>query len=205
MTISLRTRRGCAIVATDTLHRLLIFVSLCQTSPLTARTLETLIRLSTAHAKARLSATVDERDAIAAEEILRFALFKEVVKPDSKSKRRKLRRGSDSDSDASSSEEDDEDEEENQGVQRMEMPKEKRGARKQPPRRTTSAPASSRGNSPVVERQRSQGPSNEEEEAMRMAEDEDESQETQTQTDTQTQTQDVAEQAEPASGLARAR
>ncbi|KAJ9093168.1 MCM DNA helicase complex subunit [Naganishia friedmannii] len=61
-----------------------------RTSPLTARTLETLIRLSTAHAKARLSTKVDERDAIAAEEILRFALFKEVLKPEKTRKRRKL-------------------------------------------------------------------------------------------------------------------
>ncbi|SNX83205.1 probable MCM3 - subunit of pre-replication complex [Melanopsichium pennsylvanicum] len=50
-----------------------------RTSPLTARTLETLIRLATAHAKSRLSAKVEERDAEAAEEILRFALFKEVL------------------------------------------------------------------------------------------------------------------------------
>lgn len=59
-----------------------------RTSPLTARTLETLIRLSTAHAKARLSASVDERDAMAAEEILRFALFKEVLKQTRRKKRR---------------------------------------------------------------------------------------------------------------------
>ena len=59
-----------------------------RTSPLTARTLETLIRLSTAHAKARLSAHVEERDAMAAEEILRYALFKEVLKPQRKKKRR---------------------------------------------------------------------------------------------------------------------
>ncbi|TIB92621.1 MCM-domain-containing protein [Wallemia mellicola] len=51
-----------------------------RTTPLTARTLETLIRLATGHAKSRLSQTVDEVDAQAAEEILRFALFKEVIK-----------------------------------------------------------------------------------------------------------------------------
>ncbi len=67
-------------------------LSRSQTSPLTARTLETLIRLSTAHAKARLSAKVDERDAMAAEEILRFALFKEVLKPERR-KKRKLNSG----------------------------------------------------------------------------------------------------------------
>ena len=59
-----------------------------RTAPLTARTLETLIRLATAHAKARLSPTVLERDAMAAEEILRYALFKEVVKAQKKKKRR---------------------------------------------------------------------------------------------------------------------
>ncbi|KAI5478455.1 minichromosome maintenance protein 3 [Pseudohyphozyma bogoriensis] len=58
-------------------------LSIAFTSPLTARTLETLIRLSTAHAKARLSTEVQEKDARAAGEILRFALFKEVVKPTS--------------------------------------------------------------------------------------------------------------------------
>lgn len=50
------------------------------TSPITVRTLETLIRLSTAHAKARLSSHVEEADVEVAEEILRFALFKEVSK-----------------------------------------------------------------------------------------------------------------------------
>ncbi|OLL24945.1 DNA replication licensing factor mcm3 isoform A [Neolecta irregularis DAH-3] len=59
-----------------------------KTSPMTARTLETLIRLSTAHAKARLSQTVEEKDARAAEEILRFALFKEVVVEDRRKRRR---------------------------------------------------------------------------------------------------------------------
>lgn len=62
-----------------------------KTSPLTARTLETLIRLATAHAKSRLSSKVDERDAEVAEEILRFALFKEVIRT-GKSKTNKKRR-----------------------------------------------------------------------------------------------------------------
>ncbi|WVO16414.1 hypothetical protein L204_104089 [Cryptococcus depauperatus] len=80
-----------------------------RTSPLTARTLETLIRLSTAHAKARLSSHVDERDAMAAEEILRFALFKEVIRLERR-KRRKINHGGeaveiDSDEDGESDEE----------------------------------------------------------------------------------------------------
>lgn len=80
-----------------------------KTSPMTARTLETLIRLATAHAKARLSHRVEERDAEAAESILRFALFKEVVE-DERKKRRKTTRGGDDDAmseDSSSSEDDD--------------------------------------------------------------------------------------------------
>lgn len=60
-----------------------------RTSPMTARTLETLIRLATAHAKSRLSHRVEVRDAEAAESILRFALFKELVE-DKRRKRRKV-------------------------------------------------------------------------------------------------------------------
>jgi DNA replication licensing factor MCM3 len=60
-----------------------------RTSPLTVRSLETIIRLATAHAKSRLSSRVEERDAIAAEGILRFALFKEIVEDSSRRKRRR--------------------------------------------------------------------------------------------------------------------
>jgi len=77
-----------------------------KTSPMTVRTLETLIRLATAHAKARLSNRVEERDAAAAEAILRFALFKEVVQDESRKKRRKTR-PVDADEDEDSSEGDD--------------------------------------------------------------------------------------------------
>ncbi|KAL8832564.1 MAG: hypothetical protein Q9191_000188 [Dirinaria sp. TL-2023a] len=80
-----------------------------KTSPMTARTLETLIRLATAHAKARLSHRVEEKDAEAAEAILRFALFKEVAE-DERTKRRKIRRSPASDDDSSGSEDDNEDE-----------------------------------------------------------------------------------------------
>ncbi|RFU24618.1 hypothetical protein B7463_g11715, partial [Scytalidium lignicola] len=80
-----------------------------KTSPMTVRTLETIIRLATAHAKSRLSNRVEERDALAAESILRFALFKEVFEDEKRSKRRKTRpledessgnESSDSDSDS---------------------------------------------------------------------------------------------------------
>lgn len=77
-----------------------------RTSPMTARTLETLIRLATAHAKARLSNRVDERDAIAAEDILRFALFKEIVE-DERRKRRRV--GTEATADSSDEEEEEED------------------------------------------------------------------------------------------------
>lgn len=73
-----------------------------RTSPITARTLETLIRLSTAHAKARLSNRVDEKDAKHAESILRFAMFKEVVEDE----RRKRRKVTSFDDDEESSDED---------------------------------------------------------------------------------------------------
>ncbi|KAI5779311.1 DNA replication licensing factor mcm3 [Geopyxis carbonaria] len=59
-----------------------------RTSPMTARTLETLIRLATAHAKARLSNRVEQKDAEIAEEILRFALFKEIVQTERRKRRR---------------------------------------------------------------------------------------------------------------------
>ncbi|XBW37872.1 hypothetical protein QEN19_003447 [Hanseniaspora menglaensis] len=50
-------------------------------SAVTARTLETLIRLSSAHAKLRLSHLVEEEDAIVARDLLRFTLLKNDAKP----------------------------------------------------------------------------------------------------------------------------
>ncbi|KAJ5477423.1 DNA replication licensing factor mcm3 [Penicillium diatomitis] len=70
-----------------------------RTSPITPRTLETLIRLSTAHAKARLSNRVEEKDAKHAEAILRFAMFKEIVE-DTRRKRRKVTSFEESDDDS---------------------------------------------------------------------------------------------------------
>jgi len=45
--------------------------------PITIRTYETLIRLSTAHAKLRLSKEVEVKDCMIAEGLLKFALFNE--------------------------------------------------------------------------------------------------------------------------------
>ena len=56
-----------------------------QSLPVTARTLETMIRLSTAHAKARQSETVDMEDATVAMDLLNFSLFavrKEEAEPE---------------------------------------------------------------------------------------------------------------------------
>ena len=52
-----------------------------RTLPVTARCLESLIRLSTAHAKLRLSNVVDDRDCVKALEIMSFALYGDDGQP----------------------------------------------------------------------------------------------------------------------------
>ena len=87
--------------------------------------METLIRLATAHAKARLSSSVERADAVEAEIILRFALFKEVPKRQRRKKRKlndgnAVRKGEGSGSDESESGESGD--EADQPNERMSMP-----------------------------------------------------------------------------------
>jgi DNA replication licensing factor MCM3 len=63
-----------------------------RTQPVTPRALETLIRLSTAHAKSRLSKVVEEEDADLAIQLVQFAYFKKVL---DKKGRKKGAEGSD--------------------------------------------------------------------------------------------------------------
>lgn len=96
---------------------------IARTSPVTARTLETLIRLSTAHAKARMSKSVDLVDTEVAVELVQFAYFKKVLEKEKK----RARQG-----DQDSASEDEEEEEETQGTPRQQRKRMRRSAERRP-------------------------------------------------------------------------
>lgn len=104
-----------------------------QTLPITARCLETIIRLSTAHAKLRLSKTVQLEDVAAAMEILTFALTNDAeAQPMDSSRGRRRDHDDDGGMDVDDDDDADGDEAEEEKAVEDNRNKKKRKKRKQP-------------------------------------------------------------------------
>ena len=118
-----------------------IVTSTAKTFPVTPRTLETLIRLATAHAKARLSSKVEKKDARVAQELIEFCLYQEVKKKATKrSKKASAAAASDDEGSESESDEDSD----TQGIESDEEPVETASVSKKTTAasKATSKPAS---------------------------------------------------------------
>ena len=74
------TREACTLIAEkySDLRSQELGGNNARTQPVTARALETMIRLATAHAKCRLSKQIELRDATAACDMVEYAYFRKV-------------------------------------------------------------------------------------------------------------------------------
>ena len=93
-----------------------------QNLPITARSLETIIRLSTAHAKARLSENVENEDVECAVELMHFVLFHEIGSAESASAPKSRKQASPASMGATSNDEDEDDDNDDDNGKDNEIP-----------------------------------------------------------------------------------